>query len=336
MSISSFVRSDYATINAYEGISIARRSESIDKGIVVLDEDEPIGVLTPSDLARKQHQIIIDCLSAKPTVRKTDKIADVLELMEHSGHNILMVYDNDKFAGTISQSDILNHLHTNFKRQKLTLQSAAHDLQSPIASIKMLGDMLQNNLKLAENKELVDYLNQSCDFAQKIIEDILVTEQAIEEPMTFTDENFDELLDECVSDFSKVLEEKQISLFKDLQFGGTVKLDRPKFKRAIHNLLSNSIKFTHNNGKIDLSTRLWNNKLKLVIEDNGIGIPVNIQEQIFDKFTRAKRNGTAGEPTTGLGMYLTKQIVELHNGIIALKSDGKTGTSFTVLLALSH
>lgn len=336
MSISSFVKSNYTTINAYEGINIARHSNSIEKGIVVLDEDEPIGVLTSGDLARKQHQIIIDCLSAKPTVKKTDKIADVLEQMERSGNSILMVYDTNKFVGTISQSDILHHLHTSFKRQKLTLQSAAHDLKSPMASIKMISDMLQSSLKLAANKELVDYLNQSCDFAQKIIEDILITEQSIEESVTFTDEDFDELLDECISSFSKELEEKHISLLKDLQFGRTVMLDRQKFKRAIHNLLSNSIKFTHPGGRIDISTTLLNHKLKLVIKDNGIGIPKEIQEQIFDKFTKAKRAGTAGEPTTGLGMYLTKQIVELHDGIIGLESDGKTGTSFTILLNLIH
>ncbi len=333
MSISSFIKSDYTTVDAYGAVSIVRRSNFIEEGIVVLDEDKPIGVLTSYDLARKQHLIIIDCLSKKPSVKKTDKITDVLDLMEKSGNTVLMVYDNDTFAGTISKNDILQHLHANLKRQRLTLQSAAHDLKSPIASIKMLSDMLQHNLKLAENKELVEYLNQSCDFAQKIIEDILIIEQAMEDPVILSEENFDELLEECIASFYKELEEKKISLLKDLQFGRTVKLDRPKFKRALHNLLSNSIKFTHENGKVNLSTAIWENKLKLIIKDNGIGIPADIQEHIFDKFTRARRTGTAGEATTGLGMYLTKQIVELHGGSIELESDGQSGTSFTILLS---
>ncbi|MNV80838.1 Sensor histidine kinase TmoS [compost metagenome] len=71
-----------------------------------------------------------------------------------------------------------------------------------------------------------------------------------------------------------------------------------------------------------------------MVKDNGIGIPKNIQGQIFDKFTRAKRQGTAGEPTTGLGMYLTKRIIELHDGSIEVESDGESGTSFSVFLPL--
>lgn len=335
MIIAEFIKHDYTTIDAYDGVNRVRRSDSINKGIVVLEENKPIGVLTSADLAKKQHQIIIDCLSKKPVVKQTDKISDILNLMETSGNTVLMVYDDDLFVGTISQNDLLTHLYANLNRQKITLQSVAHDLQNPIASIKMLSDMLQNNLKLAENKQLVDFVNQSCSFAQKIIEDILVTEQSLEERSNFENEDFDELIEECVLGFSTELEEKQISLTKDLNFGQSVRLDRPKFKRAIHNLLSNSIKFTHRGGQINLLTNIHQGKLRFEIKDNGIGIPKKIQNEIFEKFTRAKRMGTAGEPTTGLGMYLTKQIVELHGGSIHVESNGQSGTSFLIVLSLT-
>lgn len=334
MNIASLIRYDYASLDGYQGVHIARGHAAIANGLVVLDENMPVGVLTSVDLARKHHTIIMDCLSPKPTVEKGDKISKVLEVMKGSGHDVLMVYDQQTFLGTISQHDILNHLHANLNRQRLSLQSVAHDLRSPIASIKMLGNMLQENLILVENKQLVDYLNQSCDFAQKIIEDILLTEQTFEEMVSYSVENFDELVEECAAGLSTELEKKQLALQTDLRFGKSVKMDRPKFKRAIYNLISNSIKFTNQNGKIELSTAITDNMLKLVVKDNGIGIPENIQGQIFDKFTRAKRPGTAGEPTTGLGMYLTKRIVELHDGSIKVESDGKNGTSFSIFLPL--
>lgn len=334
MNIASLIKYDYASLDGYQGVHIARSHKAIANGLVVLDENMPIGVLTSVDLARKHHMIIMDCLSPKPTVNKGDKISKVLDVMKNSGHDVLLVYDEETFLGTISQHDILNHLHANLNRQRLSLQSVAHDLRSPIASIKMLGNMLQDNLILVENKQLVDYLNQSCDFAQKIIEDILLTEQTFEEMVNYSAENFDELVEECANGLAAELEKKQLNLHTDLRFGQSVKLDRPKFKRAIYNLISNSIKFTNQNGKIELSTVVANNMLKLVVKDNGIGIPKNIQEQIFDKFTRAKRQGTAGEPTTGLGMYLTKRIIELHDGSIEVESDGESGTSFSVFLPL--
>ncbi|RQO74641.1 hypothetical protein DBR43_04445 [Pedobacter sp. KBW06] len=334
MNIASLIRYDYASLDGYQGVHIARGHMAIANGLVVLDENIPVGVLTSVDLARKHHMIIMDCLSPKPTVDKADKISKVLDVMKGSGHDVLMVYDQQVFLGTISQHDILNHLHANLNRQRLSLQSVAHDLRSPIASIKMLGNMLQENLILVENKQLVDYLNQSCDFAQKIIEDILLTEQTFEEMVNYSIENFDELVEECAAGLSTELEKKQLVLQTNLKFGKSVKMDRPKFKRAIYNLISNSIKFTNQHGKIELSTVITDNMLKLVVKDNGIGIPENIQGQIFDKFTRAKRPGTAGEPTTGLGMYLTKRIVELHDGSIQVESDGKNGTSFSIFLPL--
>lgn len=336
MSIMPFVRYDYATLDAYEGVVSARRSGSIDKGIVVLEEDKAIGILTPSDLARKQHAIVIDCLSEKPVVEKTDKIDDVLDLMGNSGHHVLMVYDQENFVGTISQNDIIDHLNSNLNLQKLKVQSAAHDLKNPIASMKMIVNMLQDSLQLEENKQLVEYLKQSCDFAQKIIEDILLAEQISEEALVYTLEDFDRLVEHCLSHFSNELREKEISLSKDLNFGRMVRIDRSKFERAIHNLVSNSIKFSHSKALISISTAFSDDKLQLVVKDNGIGIPKNMQDRVFDRFTKARRTGTAGEKTTGLGMYITKQIIELHGGSIQLESEESTGTSLSIFLDISQ
>lgn len=335
MSIEQLVNCEYATIDAWEGAASARRSGSIDNGIVVLEENKPIGLLTASDLAERQHRIIIDCVSSKPVVSSQDKISDVLEVMKSSGNTALMVYDLGEFVGVISQNDILQQLNSNLSNHNLSMISAAHDLKSPIASIKMISGMLEENLKLSENRQLIEYLNQSCDFAQKIIEDILVTEQATEETLCCTEEDFDKLIKECTDSFAKELYKKEISLTKHLEFGKTAWIDRPKFKRVLHNLLSNSIKFTRSGGKIEITTYTEKDILKLRIKDSGIGIPISIQEHIFDKFTKAKRIGTDGENTTGLGMYLTKKIVELHRGNIALESDGRNGTTFIIALQLS-
>jgi len=336
MSIMPFVRYDYDTLDAYEGVVAARRSDSIGNGIVVMEEDKAIGILTPSDLARKQHAIVIDCLSKKPVVEKTDKISDVLDMMGNSGHHVLMVYDQENFVGTISQNDIIDHLNSNLDLQKLKVQSAAHDLKNPIASIRMIVNMLQDSLQLEENKQLVEYLKQSCDFAQKIIEDILLAEQISEEALVYTLEDFDQVVAHCLSHFSNELKEKEISLSKDLNFGRMVRIDRSKFERVIHNLVSNSIKFSHSNALISISTAVSDNRLQLVVKDNGIGIPENMQDRIFDRFTKARRTGTAGEKTTGLGMYITKQIIELHGGSIQLESEELIGTCISIFLDISQ
>lgn len=331
MSIKQLVNIDYAILDAYDGVLWARQSDSIESGIVILEEDRPIGVLTASDLARKQHQIIIDCLTLKPSVAREDQIADVLEIMDSSGHNVLMVYDDKNFVGTISKNDITHHIRTSLGQQKLKVQSAAHDLKNPLASIKMITRMLQENLKLAENRELVDYLEQSCEFAQKIVDDILIAEQ-IAEGAQFTKEDFDSVIEGCLAFFSKEMEQKNIFLSKKLAFGKSLRIDRLKFERAVHNLISNSIKFCHENGTIAVSTATEGGMLQFKIEDDGIGIPKHLQEKVFDRFTAARRTGTGGEKSTGLGMYIVQQIVEMHDGRLQLDSDGQNGTSISIFL----
>lgn len=335
MSIKPFVKNDYAILDAYDGVLCARQSDSIDIGIVIVEEDRPIGVLTASDIAKKQHQIIIDCLTQKPSVASHDRIADVLDIMESSGHGVLMVYDHAEFVGTISKNDIMHHIKASLVQQKLKVQSAAHDLKNPLASIKMIATLLDENLKLTENRELVQYLTQSCDFAQKIIDEILVTEQIADGAALFSEEDFDGLVEGCLPFFSKELQQKKISLSKKLAFGKSVLIDRMKFERVIHNLVSNSIKFCHRNGAITISTASFGGMLQFTVKDNGIGIPKHLQEKVFDRFTVARRTGTEGEQSTGLGMHIIRHIVQMHGGHIKLDSDGLNGTSVSIFLNLT-
>ncbi|GAA3557323.1 hybrid sensor histidine kinase/response regulator transcription factor [Snuella lapsa] len=127
----------------------------------------------------------------------------------------------------------------------------------------------------------------------------------------------------------------------DFTFGASsedieVWFDSTKLKKVIFNLLSNAFKFTPNNGKIAL--KLTNYKdadgkeyVKLKVKDNGKGIPKKNVKFIFDRFYQlGERSGT------GIGLALTKSLVELHQGIINVKSKEKKGTSFTVLLPLGN
>lgn len=332
MSIAPLVTQDYILIDANEGASSVRQNGLLSGGLVVTEGHEPIGILTASDLAARQHCLVIDCMMEKPVVEMTDRISDVLAAMESSGHSLLMVYDGSNFVGLISQNDIMLHLQSNLGMQKLKVQSAAHDLKNPLASIQMIGTMLQERLALPQDLELLDYLLQSCGHAQKIVEDILLTEQVAEKALLATEEDFDAVVDGCLAHFSIELKKKKLFLTADLAFSGMVMVDRSKLERAIHNLLSNAIKFSYESGQIAVRTRRLGTMAHLTITDSGIGIPAGMHERVFDRFTKVRRKGTAGESPTGLGMYITKQIVELHGGRIELSSDGKSGTAVSVFL----
>jgi len=337
MNIKPLITKQYITLDAYAGTRVAKELLQVQDAIVVLDNGKPIGILTISDLARKPHQLVIDCFRKRPTVNCIDAINTVLDVMKTTGNTILPVVYQNNFFGIIKQSDILFYLHGNSEKEKIALLAAAHDLRDPIAAINMLGTILKADPALNKHRHLIDKISETCDYAQILIQDILTTEQSHDEPVVLADENLDELVDTCAASLSDKFEGKQLVLSKQLLSNKVIKADRPKLIRAISNILWNSIKFTYPGGMISISTReAADGRALLVVQDTGIGVPKAMQEKIFDKFTKAKRPGTSGEPTTGLGLYLTKTVIESHGGTIDMESDGQTGTSFIVSLPVEN
>ncbi len=102
--------------------------------------------------------------------------------------------------------------------------------------------------------------------------------------------------------------------------------------RVVENLLSNAVKFTDPGGQITISLKQEGRRVMLQISDTGIGIPAHLQPTLFNMFTKAGREGTQGETTTGLGLYIVKQIVEMHGGTIRVVSQENVGTSFFIHL----
>ena len=141
------------------------------------------------------------------------------------------------------------------------------------------------------------------------------------------------LLKECCGNMKVIASSKGVTIIENLcQDEFYFNADASKFKRAIINLLSNGVKFTPKGGTVLISSSVKKNSLLIKIMDSGIGIPKSIQPIIFNKFTRAKRVGTEGESTVGLGLFITKQIMELHNALLWFESEEGKGTTFYIKL----
>ena len=111
-----------------------------------------------------------------------------------------------------------------------------------------------------------------------------------------------------------------------------IKCDPDMIERIVLNLLSNAIKFSEEGSSILVeifSNKTW---VGIKVKDNGIGIPVEIQDKIFDRFVQGDKSMRRKKEGSGIGLSLVKSLVELMDGKIYLESDGKSGTEFTVLL----
>jgi len=107
-------------------------------------------------------------------------------------------------------------------------------------------------------------------------------------------------------------------------------ISREKIWRVLSNLIGNAIKFSPQGAVISAKITLENDNIQIAVNDHGIGIPDSIKDEIFHMFTEAKRPGTAGEKSFGLGLSISKQIIESHNGEIWFDSDPIKGTTFYV------
>ena len=143
---------------------------------------------------------------------------------------------------------------------------------------------------------------------------------------------------ELVSKIQQVIEQYKLSeqnIAKTFHFSSSkekiyAEIDEVKFMQVINNLISNAIKFTYDGGVITTRIEDKNKSVVISIQDDGIGIPEHLREGLFEKFTKATRPGIKGEPSVGLGMSITKTIVEWHDGTIGFESKENKGTTFYI------
>ena len=135
--------------------------------------------------------------------------------------------------------------------------------------------------------------------------------------------------------FTSFAERKKITLkFNTIEENLKVYIDRDKVEKIINNLLSNAFKFTPEGGRIDFSVKKLVNDLEIKITDNGIGIPEERIDKIFDRFYQVDSSHTRQGEGTGIGLALTKELVELHKGKIYVQSIEGEGTTVMVQLPL--
>ena len=150
-----------------------------------------------------------------------------------------------------------------------------------------------------------------------------------------SEQNIITLLKGYVLSFSSLAERKKIKLsFDAVEVNLQAYIDKAKLEKIINNLLSNAFKFTPDEGVIDFAVKKLNKYVEIRITDNGIGIEKERLDKIFDRFYQVDGSHTREREGTGIGLSLTKELVELHKGKIEVDSEYGKGTTFKILLPL--
>jgi two-component system sensor histidine kinase VicK len=210
----------------------------------------------------------------------------------------------------------------------------AHDLRNPLAIIQSVTMLMEDEDCSAEDyTENIDMIKGACDKAISIIHDLLETAQnEIHNHFDLEKTNVDDFLSLIIDEWLKNKKGQVNIIYQNAGKPLYANIHKEKMQRVMDNLIINAIKFSNPNGNIDVSLSHVNDDIFIKVRDYGIGIPDDMLPYIFDRFSKARRNGIRGEASVGLGLSIVHQIVKKHAGDIHVNSAPNEGTTFTIKL----
>ena len=221
------------------------------------------------------------------------------------------------------------------------LSTMTHELTTPLNGILGFTDLIkiQNDAKLSEKQNL--YLNRVKESGQHLltlINDILDISmiEAGRMKLTANECKINGLLENTLSLLRSKALSKGIEFVTEFDKDINIKADETKLKQIIFNIISNAVKFTSNTGTVTIKTKKIENKFILIsVKDTGIGIEHKDKHKVLNHFEQVDTGHTRKFGGVGIGMPLTKRLIELHNGKIWFESEGKNkGTCFFVQLPI--
>jgi signal transduction histidine kinase len=214
------------------------------------------------------------------------------------------------------------------------MKIAAHDLRNPIGAMHSLaGLMLSETDRPASDRKMLEMIRTSGENSLELVSDLLEVQFRTEE-LNMEPVDIAQIVGYCVSLLKNKAEAKGQYIQLEV-IPVTLRVSREKMWRVVSNLIANAIKFSPAGAVIRVSMQQQPQSIRILVKDDGIGIPPEMKDKVFDMFTEAKRTGTDGEQPFGLGLAISKQIVEAHGGRIWFESEPGKGTTFFVELPLS-
>jgi signal transduction histidine kinase len=219
------------------------------------------------------------------------------------------------------------------------LALTTHDLRSPLTVISGVISFFTSG-RLGElspeQKNMVAMMERNAQSLIELVNDLLDASKLESGTMRLDLSSIDlgGLVGELRETMEPLAREKGIALEVHLPADlPAVHADRTKLRRILVNLLSNALKFTGKGGTVEVrGTREGDELVRISIKDTGVGIAREDVERLFDKYEQARSRATRGEKGTGLGLYITKQLVELHGGEIKVESEIGKGSTFSFTL----
>ncbi len=232
---------------------------------------------------------------------------------------------------TVQINEMLDELESTFERQSNFISDASHELKTPISVIQGYANMLKRWGKSdpALLDESIDTLLSEADNMKRIVQQLLLLAKIGNLSMSKSVFDMGEVLGDIVDQY-KMADSK-----RNLSFAGSeifVETDKNMLIESVRALVDNAIKYTAEGGNIEVGCKRNGDGAEIWVEDNGIGISAENLPHIFERFYRCDKSRSRAAGSSGLGLTITKSIVETMGGKIQVKSELGKGSRFTIQL----
>lgn len=350
MDFQKYMSETYPTIGPFEGINLVESKLLKYQYIVVVDNDKEFyGILTPSDIIKHPHKIVIDCITKKESISFNDTTLTVLDKFCTNQCCALPVINENKFIGVIEKNQILSDLELTindlFNKSLISkkvkthfLNNLSHEIRNPLNGILGFIDIITqlntDNFK-TQNDQIPNVIRDSADRFLLIINDLIELSLlhagdniSIEKKNINIEKIFSDLQN-YFNELASLQKKKPIIIYSNPDHSLNIFTDEKKLKHILYHLIDNAIKFSENN-KVVYGYELSQDKknIEFFVMNKSPKIPEENRLKMFDIFDKQENIGDNINFGLGIGLPLVKKLTELLGGRIKLESNNNELTFF--------
>jgi len=334
---------EQARIRAEHGANASRALAHVSDAVVMLDDGSRI--LSWNTAAEELFAISADSALGRPAGSVFPEFGILIERsggeltpVRIGGEERWLAISLSRFEGgrVITLRDATAE-HTLERARADFVTTASHELRTPLTAVYGSVRTLisrEDALDESQRARLLRMIEQESEHLAQIVDQLLVTAQ-IDRGRLRMEERDCDITELCTS----VIEAAEARKPESIQLGlvapastPPLKCDPPKLKQVLVNLVENAIKYSPEGGRIEVRIADTPDRLRIDVQDEGLGIPPSEQARIFEKFYRLDAEMTRGVGGSGLGLYISREIVEQMGGLLSVRSRRGAGSTFTVTL----
>jgi len=328
-------------------VAVARRPENVGAAFAYLFAD-PEGFLARREEILERREMVVDerVVAADGRVLERDYVPIFVD-GDYAGHVWLWRDISAQAAAELSRDRALSaeqEITRTLQEQNTALAelnrlksefvaTVSHELRTPLTSVVGFSELLADDDTLSsEQREYVDVIERSAERLLRLVGDLMLLARAESGGLQLELSEIDvaHLCRDAVVEAAPAHHGRGVLWESDIVDGPPARADGVRLRQVVDNLMSNARKFTPPGGLVSLSAHPGASGWVIEVSDTGIGIAPDEQEHIFDRFFRASNATADHAPGIGLGLAVTRAIVELHGGTVSLTSNLGVGTTVRV------